>query len=301
MLKDVVDFVLSRTGFPTREQALREINFAWVEIWNSDDLPNSLFEMSVQPFDNTARISLPHFVGQLRGVKLNAGRIRVDLMTPRPYYQDDTYFQSPYVWRILGVSPIATAITNATTLNLSISEAEDIAFTATLIGPTDNAAEDSETVTFEIGDTEKQTVKRFTDLTSVTKSALTKSNLVIQGANDEEFGFVANNEYEARNTIVQITDKCFKICNNCRCFDVLFKKPAPILYNENAVIPFEEVLMTKTLEWIALPKDGQEQKAILFGEKAKTLLTGFNNDGGSVEKRMDLGRNKFTTRYYGHL
>lgn len=300
MLKDVIDFVQSRTDMASREDVLREINFAWREIWNSDDLPNSVFEMTVKPFDDTARIALPHVVGVLRGVKANLGRIRVDLNTPRPYYQDESYYQSPYTWRILGVSPLSQSITNATQLKFTIAEAEDELFKVVVVGPNDNAVEGRDQLNFAPGITELYTTMRFVDARSIVKDRILKSNVEITGANGEDFGIIPNLEFEARNTIVQITDKCLQCCNNCRCFDVLFKKPAPYLYYDEQPIPYPEVLMTKTLEWITLPKDGQEQKTLMYADKSKTLLAGFNTDQSSIEKKMDLGRNLFAT-YTGSM
>lgn len=298
MLKDVIDFVMSRTGL-TREIALREINFAWNELWNSDDLPNSIQEITVTPTDTEPLLSLPYFVGIIRGVKEN--RVRVVLNTPRPAYHDGAYEQSPFVWRVLGITPLAKTIENATTITLKISEAETTAFTVTLIGPTDNSTEDREQIIFDIGETEKITTKRFTDCTSIVKDSLTASNVEIVGANDEDYGIIPANAYEARNTIVQVSDKCSECCSSCRCFDVLYKKTAPVLAFDEQYVPHAEVLMTKTLEWITLPKDGQEEKASLFGEKARTLLTAYNHNEVSVEKVLDLGRNKFAPIHYGYL
>lgn len=298
MLRDVIDFIVSRTDL-SRTVALREINYAWTEMWNTSDFPGSLFEVTVEPIDNTSRISLAHYVGQIKAVKTNS-QLRVALNTPRPHYHDGEFRQSPWTWRILGNSPLNQSIVNATTLNLEISEAEESQFTVALTGPTDNAAESIDRIVFEPGETEKQTVLRFTDLKSATKSILTKSNVLILGANGEEFGYIANSEYEARNTVIQITDKCDCVCTSCRCFDILYKIPAPILVHEEMTVMYEHALMNKTLEWIMLPKENGEQKAILFGDKSNAMLSGYNRQRPE-EHKMDLGVNQFVTRHWGSL
>ncbi len=300
MLKDVIDFVRARTGL-VRSDALREINYAWNEIYNSDDLPNSLQEISIAPIDNTARISLPWFVGFIRGVKINQGRLRIDLNTPRPYYQDDHYTQSPYIWRVLGTSPLSTAITNATTVKLTFRQPVTEQVIVTLMGPDDRGADAREQITFNVGDTEKTSTKRFIDFTQIAKNIITDTDLEVLTQNDAVISIVPNSGFAAKNTIVQITDKCYKLCTFCRCFDVLFKRTTPYLYYDEAPVPFEEVLMAKTLEWISLPKDGQEKKAELFGLKAVSLLSGYNANERSETKMLDLGRNKFTTNYVGTL
>lgn len=306
MLLDVIRFIQSRAGITDRETALREINFAWRELWAVDDLPNSLFEISVQPADRTlARLTLPHYVGQIRAVKKTRDRLRIHLNTPRANYQAAEYIQSPFTWAILGSTPLKTTITNATTLDLSFAEEQTEQITATLIGPTDNAAEDREQIVFDIGDTTKSTTKRFSDLVSASKDKFTSADLNITAGDGTELGFIPNNEYTAANLIVQIHDKC-QNCTpcDCDCFDVLYKRTAPILYYDESPIPgnCDEALMAKTLEWILLPKDGQDQKALLFAEKSKAMMSIHNEDRSvGKEQRLDLGPNYFTTPYHGHL
>lgn len=296
MLRDIISFIAARTGLKDREAILREINYAWNEIWNSDDLPNSLFEVTVVPSDSAdKRISLPYFVHRIRAVKESGSRLRVTVNTPRPYYQDGSYDLSPYTWRELGSSPLSRTIENASLLKFSITTPETARFTVTVIGPDDNAVETRDQVIFSPGDLEKWTTKRFTDATSIVKDALLSSNVSITGANDEDFGIIPNLAYEARNTVIQVTDKCACVCTSCNCFDILFKKPAPVLYYDEQAVPFPEVLMTKTLEWIELPKDGQEKKALIYAEKSKALLNSYNANERGVEKKIDLGTNHFCT------
>jgi len=295
MLADIIEFVQSRTDLASREAVLREINAAWREIWGSDDLPNSVFEVSVSPFDNTARVSLPYFVGVIRGVKSNIDRLRVNLLTPRPYYQDEQYFQSPYTWRILGLSPLSASITNATKLHFSIEKTESTQFTITIIGTDDNGSDVRDQIVVPPGTTDVWSNLRFTDASSIVKDTLTASNVEVAGANGEDFGIIPNLAFEARNTVIQITDKCLQCCNNCRCFDVLFKKPAPVLFYDEQNVPFPEVLINKTLELISMPKDGQEAKAQMYAQKAQGLLSNYNNNESSVEKRLDLGKSLYET------
>lgn len=300
MLKDVIAFVKSRSGETDRDTILREINFAWNEIWTADDLPNSLFEITVEPLDNLARISLPWFVGTIRGVKQGFGRTRIHLNTPRPYYQDAEYGQSPWTWRILGSNSLKTTITNATTLTLTIDQAEASAFSVTLIGPTDLAQEHREVITFAAGEVSKETSARFTDC-SISKSRITLVNVDIKDSLGNVLGFIPNNAFKANNTVIQIVDKCFTPCNTCMCFDILYKLATPYLSFDETPVPFKEVLMAKTLEWMSLPKENGQQTAMLFSEKAKTLLGQGNNNNNSVEKRVDLGLSLFETQYQGSL
>lgn len=301
MLKDVIAYVSSRTGETNRDILLREINFAWKEFWNSDDVPNSLFEITVKPFDTEARITLPWYVDMLRGVKQNGSRNRITLNTPRSYYQDGNYAQSPWTWRILGNSPLTKSIDNATQFTVSVPQAETAIFKVTLRGPTDNAEDTREELTFQIGTTSKTTTKNYTDLVSVTKDVLTAQNVSIINSANEEVSLIPNNGFQANNTIVQIVDKCSQNCVDCSCFDILFKAPCPYLFYDDTVIPFEEVLMAKTLEWMTMPKNGEDAKAAAYAAKAGQLLNQFTANENSVEKRLDLGKNSYTSLYYGHL
>lgn len=301
MFKDVIEFIMSRTGIVDRAIAVREANYAWNEMWNSDDLENSLFEITVKPIDNSPRISLPHYVGIIRAVKQNFGKLRIHLNTPRPYYHDETYWQSPYTWRILGKSPLYDSIANATTLTLSIAEAEAADITITLSGKTDNASEDRETLVIKAGSTSIESTLRYMDLTGATKSTITSHDVLILDPNGNEFGVIPNKKFEAKNTVIQVTDKCFKICNTNRCWDILYKIPTPYLYYDEDHVPFEGVLMNKALEWITMPKEGQEDKTTLYAGKATALLQQLNQNEVSIEKKIDTGRGRFTTIYPGYL
>lgn len=305
MLRDVIEYVKSRAGIPNRDVALREINFAWKELWNIDDLPGSIMEISAQPETTSGRFTLPPFVGKVRAVKSNSSRLRVFLLTPRSQFQAAEYIQSPYSWIELGTHPLYQTVTNATTLDFSITEAEDIQFAVTIIGPTDRASEDREQITFPIGTLSVQSTKRFTDVRSISKEIFTKSDVLIYDSTETEIGMIPNNAYEGRNTIIQVTDRCTsQLCTECKCYDILYKSPVPILYYDEQSIPggYDEALMTKTLEWIMLPKEGQDQKAILYGEKSKALMQ-FNNEESGVGKtqKVDLTGNRFCTQYYGYL
>lgn len=295
-LAEVISFVQSRTDMSNRADALREINAAWQEIWTADDLPNSVFEITVKPTDGEvgSRITLPYFVGQIRAVK-GLDRIRVDLNTPRPYYQDETYFQSPYRWRILGKSPLKKSITNATRIVLSIPEPVEEQFTVTLQGPTDYSTRERDQIVFAIGDTEHEVTKNFTDLTDLSKDKLIPYNVQITSVNGDDYGIIPADAFTGLNTIAQVTDKCYTCCMSCKCFDVLYKVPPPILYYDEQVIECGQVLMLKTLEWISMPKKGEEKQTIMYSEKAKSLLVSENHDERSVSKKMDIAANNFYT------
>jgi len=300
MLKDIIEFVMSRTNL-TRESSLREINYAWRETWKSDDLPDSLFEITMEPIDSNSRLSLPWYVYQLRGVKQNFLRMRIHLNTPRPFYQDDSYVQSPFVWRLLGTSPLIRSITNATTVNLSFTEPVTEEVIVSLIGPDDNGSNVREQITFAPNETTKRSTKRYTDFSTITKDKITETDLIVTDASSNELARVPNLDFEARNMVIQITDKCFVCANFCRCFDILYKKKVPYLYYDEQYVPDEEVIQAKTMEWILMPKDGQETKTQMFSEKARQLISQFNGDDRGTEFKIDLGLNKFTTQYRGKL
>lgn len=300
MLRDVIAFIRSRTDL-SRETALREINFAWKEIWASQDLPNSIFELTAVPDASAQRISLPYYVGTIRAVKANCSRERIELNTPRPAYQDKNYFQSPFTWAVLGKSSFNKTITNATTIAVSIAKAESTRFTVSLSGPTDNATETREQLVFDIGDTSHETLSRFTDA-YISKDQITASNVVIKDYNGVELGLIPNGAFDGLNTIIQIIDKCTNLCCSssvCNCFDILYKLACPYLYYDETFVAQEETLMAKTLEWITLPKEGGEAKAKVYAEKASQLAANSNNEELSITHHMDLGANQFVTQYRG--
>jgi hypothetical protein len=245
MLSDVIEFVKSRASIVDRATTLREINFAWKEIWAIDDLPNAVQEITAQS-GTEARISLPHYVGKIRAIKQNCNRALISLYTPKSNYTESAYIQSPFSWVELGTNPLNATITNATTVNLEIAEAESEQITVTLLGETDNASEDREQLIIPIGTTNVESTKRFTNITQATKDKFTLSDVKILDGNDVELGSIPNAAFEARNLIIQVTDSCNTNPCPSGCFDILYKRVAPILYYDEQAIPngYDEILMT---------------------------------------------------------
>ncbi len=302
MLKDIVDYIVSRTD-KSQEDAKREINYAFKELWKSVDLPNSIFEVTVKPANNTAIISLPWYVDQIKGVKQNTwGVERIILNTPRAYYQNNSYYQHLYTWRVLGTSPLCRSITNASTLTLSFKQPVTTQVTVSIIGQTDQGSEFREQLLFAIGDVSKETAGRYSDLSNVTKSIITENDLFIYGPNSEELGIIPNRLMESKYKIIQLYDKYFIPCNNCNCYDILYKLPPPILYFDEDPVPEEEIVMTKTMEWINLSKQGQEKMAAMYGEKARNLLFASNNNADHpVDHPLDIAPNRLIRSYSGYL
>jgi hypothetical protein len=253
-----------------------------------------MFEVTVKnPTPTAARIALPYFVGKLRAVK-GSDRMRIDLNTPRPYYQDESYFQSPYTWRVLNTSPLKQSIVNATRLKFSIPEAELSQFKVTIMCTDDNGSDVRNQLVFPVGTKEVWTTRQITDASSIVKDSITEQNVHITGANNEDFGFIPNLSYDVRHQVIQIHDRCTFCCATCRCYDILYKKPTPVLYYDEQYVPYAEVIMTKALEWITMPKEGLEQKTAMFSDKSKSLLSGFNaNNIPGLAHKVDLGRNLF--------
>lgn len=300
MLRDVIEFVKSRLSFDDT-RALREINLAYQELWGTNDFENSVQEMSVKPIDQSNIITLPWYVDVIKAVKYNPSRERVRLFDVRPYYQDDTYWQSIYAWRVLGNSPLNTSIINATTLTLRIPEAETERFVVTIQGPSDHSQSTREQVTFEPGDVEKETTRAFVDVTSISKDVLTANDVTVLTASDVEIAHIPNNRYEARNMVIQITDKLYKPCTFCQCWDILFKRPCPILVYPETPVPGEQALMNKVMEWVTLPQEDGGAQAQLFNIKSESLLKITNNNQKGTDKPLDIQSSPWTRRYYGNL
>lgn len=287
-----------------RPDILREINFVWEEIWNGDDLPGSMFEITLKGSeDRMPRITMPYFVGKLRGVK-DSSRNRIELQTPRPFYQDETYLTSPYTWRILGESPLPRSIENATRLTFTLTKPSPVPFKISVIGTDDRASEVRDQITMLAGAKSISTTRQFTDATSIIKDTLLEEDIVITGANGEDYGIIPNLQYGAVHQLVQVADRCVTCCVTCRCFDIAYKRIPTVFYYDEQIVPYPEVLMTKAMEWILLPKDGQEQKAALFGTKSAGLLTNRNADDSGVSHKLDVSvdrMNSWTGFGYGKI
>lgn len=219
-----------------RTWLLREINKAAKVLWESNDLVFALREQYFTFPTDDSQVTLPWYVGQLRGVRRphTDGRDPVMVNDMRPRYHYNSWGQGLNTFRVKQVSPIATLITSPTQLVISVDSAESVPVTVTVVGSTDTSAATSSVATLAAGETSVTMSKVFNDIKSIRKDMLTECDVVISDERETVLSVIPNMLYEPRYLLVNVTEAgCFAIVSgDCFTVEILYKPTFVPFFND---------------------------------------------------------------------
>lgn len=305
MLRDIINFCQTRTGYSDRDEILREINRAWERIWSVNDLPNSLYTCIIAPPSDTNIIALPRFVYELRKARYYKGP-QIEFYRPERYFSQVGWYQHTFEWQTVGVSPLKNAVLNASTVTITIPDALDTPLIVTLIGQTDRGAKARDIITFEPGETSKVSVETFAQFFSISKNIITEIDVTITDADGREIAVIDSDKYNCRHVLMKTAEDCSFFCadSGCCCPEILFKRvPDTLYYDEDDVPePWGQVLQADAVAHILSTKEGKEKRAGLFATQAAGLTTRFGQvSGRGQNKPIDFGPNPHITRINGWI
>lgn len=307
-LSTIVDYVASRVGNLAADKIITEIDNAWREIWEQNDLPGSLWTCFIESPAGSVAFALPEFVYDLRGVKPYNGP-PIELRHPAVCYQPETWRNS-MAWQKLGLKPHKVDIANAIRVKAILTKEEETPINITIIGPSPGSAKTIETQTIPAGETEVEFETQFTDFISISKDAVTTRNvrIVTVDSAETELSLIENDKKEARYVIIKIRSnssaECSTaVCANC-CYEILFKRPAPTLYDANDVVPapWDLALQDRTVANLLGVSAENSKQADKFEGKSGGLLNKFDEAHGRGESRdIDFRDSMIRYRYSGHI
>jgi len=312
MYSDIVKYVRARVGNADDTALRREINEAWKDVWNAVDLPGSLQKMKINDqFDSScrsAKVTLPWFVQELRMAKVQQGP-NIDLNEPGYQFQAGQWFQAPLTWSFVEYTPLERFGGNTAPPLLRLSKACTEQFSVVIIGGMKNRQKVREEVIFTEGAIEVQAKTPFITYESITKSAVTETDILgFDGAGLQMFT-LPSATFEARNGIWQTRDLSL-VWNNTGwnffscCYEILYKStPNYLYYDEDCVLPnFETVIQDATVARLLLIEKGNEERAAVYDGLAKSALSMISSNATKGQRNvMDLGPNRFSRQYWGNL
>lgn len=233
-LSDIIERVKSSLNMrddtaDKRTFMLREINRAAKQLWESNDLVLALKEQYFSFPTDDSQVTLPWYVGELRGVRRPSidprDPIKLHDMRPRYHYNSwgDTGLNT---FRVKQISPLARLIENPLPLSVIVDEAQASAVTIRITGETDLAASATEIITLTSGTLEAAFTKLFINIRSIRKSVVTSADVIIQDSASTVLSVIPNMLYEPRYLLVNITESgCFvhAAVSSCFAVEVLYK------------------------------------------------------------------------------
>lgn len=298
-----------------RDWLLRQINSAAREIYDAEDIRGCEREQVFNIGLTDQQIALPSHVGNIIAARKYEGRSDIQLVDMRPRYSRSgwkkPFLQRPYFqWRVKGDSALSTSLSDEAAITVSLPEgvvAEE-AFSVYITGSSEQSAKQTEAVDFHVGDSTKNTIKFFSNISNIQKSKPTTYDLVIKDVGGIKISSIPSNQIIAKFTLVQILDRQEETSVSDQLVEVLFKARFEPFVTDYDVFTageiYEKAIYWKSLEHIFAKMDGKEEKAAMCGLKAHGLVSNIiANFASQLELAIDFGRNStieaFSSLEYG--
>lgn len=309
-VSDMRTFVINRVGNVTDAEALRELNIAWAELWDTQDIPGCLETIFIRPESTEQRyLSLPGYVGRINGIRYASWGPTIRLNYPTVYFQGTgPRWQSLLEWAAVDEEPLARQVENVSPLTFSVPAPMDTDIEITVIGNATGAERARENVTLLAGDRSVTTNIAFgPSISSITKTAYCDKDITVTDKDENELAVLGAASLQCRYIIVKLYDTCSRLLDfNCQSFEVLYKKRCPVLFFDEDTVPtpFHVAVQNQAAASLLAARagDGNLTRANIFSSRAAKAVSAGSQDklrGTSV--RVDTGKNALYTQYYGHL
>lgn len=322
MLSNILADLKDSLTAKDRPVLLRYANRAYKEIYDTYDLPGSIFDEYFEVDGTDGQVVLPEYVDQIRGAGAETGKHPIKVTDFRSGYRVTPVFQQPYEWRVRGNVPLCSQMDATDQLRIVFSGAEAYAVNVYIRGQTSTSSDYTETVMFNAGETEKVTVSQWVAdnpyaLTMVAKDVPTANDVtVFVNTTDTEVSKIRNRLLEARYQLLQLSDINPPSGAFSTPFEgarIVYKKTfVPLYFDTDEVVypKIEEAVIWKARElWFGRESTADSLKSAQYAyQKCQALLnTVMINQESESEKRATFARNPYenahlyTRRTYGRF
>lgn len=302
MLNDIINSFCIVTGYPVmytpptssvavpNPAALDYINRAAKDLYNSLE-SDSMMRESVLVVESGLQMSLPTFMGELRGLRQHEWFNTIpinEIGVPR--FSSNTWKYRWNNWTYKGKKSLANSITNASLLVFIAPVVEDVPVVINIVGKTGASNRIQETVT--LNGTTVATVNSYSEVESITCFTNRTYDVCIQDINGNTLAFLYNNEPKTQYIIVDISRYSFQSPNGAGCANLVevlykdkFKKFANLADEFNAD-GYDDAINYLALSLWCQGKENKEQDAILYQTKALQVTNNniTNDERGQVLK-----------------
>jgi len=274
-----------------RVQLVRFLNEAAQELYNQADMTGSLMEQ-VFKVNGDQTISLPNYVGPIRGMREFASMMAWHLNRMRPRYNQFNWKDMWRNYRELGKRTLQQSVTNQSKGVIVVPSVEDPPIVVTVSGTTPQATLVSEDLT--ISAVQVQTANVFLDYSVVKKDRQNAYDVVLQDVDGKLLTTIPNNELVSEYQIVDVS-ACPWMPQNTSVFDnwmeILYKRKLPYLENDDDEFPAfdcDYIVVNKMCQLWA-EEQGKVDIATAFDAKASRSLGRLQeNQGRANEDEVSL-------------
>jgi hypothetical protein len=303
MLYDVLVRVSADTGLHVtqkRSVLLGILNSAADEMFKLVDPLKSHREVTLA-VPNNKIVTLPDYIGELRGMKLSADSSRIDLHpinTPRYVTNLDTYKLNN--WRDLGEQPVHTLPSASGKLRFLLNSISDPVVEVIVSGETAQAARDEERVSLTASGLE--TTKVFTPniLAIASFSSDRPCNITIQAEDGTEIAVLYNNRSKTRYKLIDVSEFAWPDSTGSdeALVDVLYTLPVSRLTKDTdsfwAGDDYDDAWYHMAMWCHLSPIQNRKQEAMVSKATALQMLNATKESSErQTEKRLTFGPNKY--------
>ena len=244
-----------------------QINNVVENLYNAQDLPNSLFEI-ITFYDQDAKlVSLPSYVGHIRGARYYDSPYGITLRDIRPRYATDSYTIQLADFREVGVSSLAIQPDEWSILTFSLPEGEvaekDIVIA--IVGETSVASRIEEQVTIPEGSRSVSSINNWKEAPSVIRKNDTNNHdITVTDINGEELAIIPNHMLASTYSIWQFRDDNLLGQISTNSIEVLYKeKLRPLVndYDEFLLSKYDDIIAWQFLELYYSKQEGKKELA----------------------------------------
>lgn len=284
----------------------KKINRLVFDLYTLNDLVGSLMEIIVFYDDTLKLVSLPWYVGEVRGARYYDSPIPITLRDIRPRYAVDSYGIQMSDFREVGISSLAIQLQEWSVLKFALPEGEvaneDILIS--IVGETPTSANHEEQVTIPQGANEVTTTSNWINAPRIIqKSKASQFDIFITDAEDNELAIFPNGEIRSQYSIWQVRDDLLIGQISANSIEVLYKTRFMEMvndYDEFLNGKYDDVIVWKFLDEFWAKKEGKEEQR----DEAKRLwvakMAQVNKDKSRGKKaELQSTPNKFYSLFGG--
>lgn len=302
MLIDVKTRFCAETGYIIGQQDAainRVLQSAAKDIYNMLEC-NKIYREVTLAVAPDAVVSLPSFIGELRGMRMHTNELPFDLESiGQPRYITNTLEYKYRNWRDLAEKAIHSLPTLVGKLTLTTANIENPPAEIVILGQTNKANRVEEVVTLD--GSPKNTVNLFgPTIDSIASLSTRTSDITISDANGNELAILYNNFPKTRYKIVDVSQVFWTLdtVDGQSLIDVLYKIPLPTLSNDTDSFPagedYDNAWFHQAMYLHLKPLDGRLQDALTERQSAiDAIKAAKDGSENGIAKKMQFGRNKF--------
>ena len=303
MLLDVLTQVSADTGIhpvQKRTTLIELLNKAGLELQKELD-SNAAYRECTLVVSPDKVVSLPPFIGILKGVRMHSTELPVDIHSmSSPRYVTNTLGYQYKNWRDVGSSPVAQLPQNTGPITLQVSDLETPPVVITVAGETANSAALAELIILDA--TVKSSINLFTqNLTGIScRTRVRTFDITVKDSDGNEIAKLYNNQPKTRYKLIDVSKVFWPYDTTIgeSLIDILFKPPYRFLDNDTDSFPagdeYDEPWYNMCMYFHFLPIENRTAQAMMHRANALDFCkSAKENEEGAILKKMSFGRNKF--------